>query len=74
MELNSVTQQEVVDEISPGKKEITASAEQQPYNGIRDMLKAWETVALYVEMPHHNKAVAMCATILFNSNSISHFS
>ncbi|GBO12404.1 hypothetical protein AVEN_154258-1 [Araneus ventricosus] len=40
---------------------------------VREMLKAWETVASYVEKPHPNKAVAKRATNLFYDNAVSHF-
>lgn len=36
------------------------------------MVKAWETIASYVEKHHLNKAVAMSAT-LFSDNAVSHF-
>ena len=73
MELYSVSQQEVVEKISSGEEEVTASAEQQPSSAIREMLKAWETVSSYIEKYHPNKAVAMRTTNLFNNNAVSHF-
>ncbi|PNF19234.1 hypothetical protein B7P43_G08212 [Cryptotermes secundus] len=39
----------------------------------REMVKAWETVASYIEKHRPNKAVAMRTTNLFNDNAVSHF-
>ncbi|PNF40924.1 hypothetical protein B7P43_G14973 [Cryptotermes secundus] len=72
MELHCVTQQEVVEEsLSEEGEEVTAK--QQSSAAIREMLKAWETVASYIEKHHPNKAVAVCTTNLFNDNAVSHF-
>ncbi|PNF37254.1 hypothetical protein B7P43_G00393 [Cryptotermes secundus] len=48
---------------------------QQSLGAIREMLKAWETVASYIEKHHPNtrKAVAMRTTNLFNNNAVLHF-
>ena len=72
LELHCVSQQEVVEEsLSEEEEEVTAK--QQSSGAIREMLKAWETVASYIEKHHPNKAVAMRATNLFNDNAVSHF-
>ena len=57
--------------MSEEEEEVTAK--QQSSGAIREMLKAWETVASYIEKHHPNKAVAMRATNLFNDNAVSHF-
>ncbi|GBL85930.1 PHD finger protein 3 [Araneus ventricosus] len=53
MELHFVSQQEVMEE-SLSEEE---TAKQQSSSAIREMLKAWETVASYIEKHHPNKAV-----------------
>ncbi|PNF13919.1 hypothetical protein B7P43_G09861 [Cryptotermes secundus] len=55
--------QEVVEEVT---------AKQQSSGAIREMMKAWETVASYNEKHHLNKAVAVRAANLFNGNAVSH--
>ncbi|PNF21866.1 hypothetical protein B7P43_G05279 [Cryptotermes secundus] len=70
MELHCVSQKEVVEE-SLSEEEVTAK--QQSSGAIREMLKAWETVASYIEKHRPNRAVAMRATNLFNDNAVSHF-
>ncbi|PNF34655.1 hypothetical protein B7P43_G05710 [Cryptotermes secundus] len=52
------------------KEEEEVTAKQQSSGAKREMLKAWETVASYIEKHHPNKAVAMRATNLFNDNSV----
>ncbi|GBO19960.1 hypothetical protein AVEN_45192-1 [Araneus ventricosus] len=69
MELHCVSQQEVMEE-SLSEKEVTAK--QQSSSAIREILKAWETVASYIEKHHPNKTVAMRATNLFYDNVVSH--
>ena len=49
------------------------AAKQQSSNEIREMLKAWETVASYIEKYHPNIEVAMRAKNLINDNAVSHF-
>ncbi|PNF13646.1 hypothetical protein B7P43_G17283 [Cryptotermes secundus] len=71
LELDCVSQQEVVEESLSEEEEVTAT--QESSGSIREMLKAWETVALYIEKHHPNKAVAMRTTNLFNDNAVSHF-
>ncbi|PNF38634.1 hypothetical protein B7P43_G02310 [Cryptotermes secundus] len=72
MELHCVSQQEVLEEsLSEEEKEVTAK--QQSSGAIREMLKAWETFASYIEKHHPNKAVAMLATNLFNDKAVSNF-
>ena len=56
---------------SLSEEEVTAR--QHSPGAVREMLKAWETVASYIEKHHPNKAVAMRATNLFNYNPVSHF-
>ncbi|PNF34534.1 hypothetical protein B7P43_G10746 [Cryptotermes secundus] len=73
MELHCVSQQEVVEESLSEEEEEEVTAKQQSSGAIREMLKAWETVASYIEKHHPNKAVDMCATNLFNDNAVSHF-
>lgn len=68
IELHSVSLQEDVEEISSEEEEITASEKQQPSSEIREMLKAWKTVASFVE-----KQAAMRSKHLFNDNAVSHF-
>ncbi|GBL83420.1 hypothetical protein AVEN_110718-1 [Araneus ventricosus] len=60
MELHCVSQQEVVKDSLPEEEEIIAK--QQSSSAIREMLKAWEAVASYIEKHHPKKAVAMRAT------------
>ncbi|PNF23493.1 hypothetical protein B7P43_G06622 [Cryptotermes secundus] len=72
LELYCVSQQEVVEEsLSEEEEEVTAK--KQSSGTIREMLKAWETVASYIEKHHPNKAVAMRATDLFNDNAVFHY-
>ena len=71
MELQSISHQEDVDERLSVDEED--AAKQQSSNEIREMLKAWETVASYIEKYHPNMEVAMRATNLFNDNAVSHF-
>ncbi|XP_043259296.1 tigger transposable element-derived protein 1-like [Colletes gigas] len=66
MELHCASQQEGVEE-----EEVTSK--QQSSGEIREMLKAWESVASYIEKHHPNKTVAMRATNIFNDNAVSHF-
>ncbi|GBN93842.1 hypothetical protein AVEN_217304-1 [Araneus ventricosus] len=52
MELHCVSQQEVMEESLP-EEEVTE--QQQSSNAIKEMLKAWETVASYIEKHQPNK-------------------
>uniref|UniRef100_T1HWD4 DDE-1 domain-containing protein n=1 Tax=Rhodnius prolixus TaxID=13249 RepID=T1HWD4_RHOPR len=72
VELQHISQQELVEENLLDKEE-KISEEQQSSSAIREMLKAWETVATHVENYHPNKAVAMRSINLFNDNAVSHF-
>ncbi|PNF25372.1 hypothetical protein B7P43_G10915 [Cryptotermes secundus] len=45
-------------------EEEEVTAKQQSSSAIREMLKAWETVASYIEKHHPNKAVAMPAKFI----------
>ncbi|GBN32809.1 hypothetical protein AVEN_175137-1 [Araneus ventricosus] len=49
------------------------NSKQQSSRSIREMLKAWETVASCIEKHHPNKAVAVRASNLFYDNAVSHF-
>ncbi|GBM83037.1 hypothetical protein AVEN_238786-1 [Araneus ventricosus] len=71
MDLQCVSQQEAVKESLLEKEEVIVM--QQSSSAIREMLKAWKTVASYIEKHHPNKAVAMRATNLFNDYDASHF-
>ncbi|GBN21644.1 hypothetical protein AVEN_130676-1 [Araneus ventricosus] len=75
MELHRVSQQEVIrsyhSKSLSEQEEVTAK--QQSSWAIGEMLKAWGTVAPYIEKHHPNKAVAMRATNLFGDNAVSHF-
>ncbi|GBN31843.1 hypothetical protein AVEN_199288-1 [Araneus ventricosus] len=66
MELHCVSQQEVLKESLSEEEEITAK--QHSSNAIREMLKAWETVAWCIEKHHPKKTVAMHSTNLFYDN------
>ncbi|GBM10278.1 hypothetical protein AVEN_49998-1 [Araneus ventricosus] len=70
VELQCVSQQEAV-EVSLSEEEVIVK--QQSSSAIREMLKAWETAAWYIEKHQPNKAVAMRATDLFNDNAVSQF-
>lgn len=71
-ELCCVSQQEDVEEsLSVDEEEV--ATKQQSSGEIIEMLKAWETVASYIEKHHPNKEVAVLATNLFNENAVSHF-
>ncbi|GBL90307.1 hypothetical protein AVEN_130399-1 [Araneus ventricosus] len=61
-ELHYVSQQELVEE-SLSEEEVTAKQKQSSC-AIREILKAWETVAWYIEKHQPNKAVYMSATNL----------
>ncbi|CAL7938614.1 unnamed protein product [Xylocopa violacea] len=54
-------------------EQTSETANQQSSGGIKEMLRAWETVASYVEKHHPNKTVTMRAVNLFNDNVVSHF-
>ncbi|GBM44903.1 hypothetical protein AVEN_132346-1 [Araneus ventricosus] len=71
MELHCVSEQEVMEESSSEEWEVTSK--KQSSSTIREMLKAWETVASYIKKHHPNKAVAMRATNLFYDNAVSNF-
>ncbi|PNF33870.1 hypothetical protein B7P43_G07233 [Cryptotermes secundus] len=76
LELYCVSQQEVVEDSlseEEEEEEEEVTAKQQSSGAIKEMLKAWEIVASYIEKHHPNKAVAMRATNLFNDNAVSHF-
>ncbi|PNF35334.1 hypothetical protein B7P43_G02588 [Cryptotermes secundus] len=73
MELHCVSQQEVVEESFSEEEEEEVTAKQQSSGAIREMLKAWETVATYIEKHQPNNAVAMHATNFFDDNAVSHF-
>lgn len=47
--------------------------EQQPSSAIKEMLKAWESVASYVKRHHPNQTEAARATKIFNDIAVSHF-
>ncbi|GBO12002.1 PHD finger-like domain-containing protein 5A [Araneus ventricosus] len=66
MELHCVSQQESMEESLSEK----VTAKQQSSTAIREMLKAWETVASVIEKHHPNKTVVMHATNLFNDNTV----
>ncbi|GBM33414.1 hypothetical protein AVEN_31416-1 [Araneus ventricosus] len=69
MEMYCVSQQKVTEEsLSEEEEEVTAK--QQTSGAISEMLKAWKTVALYIENHHPNKAVAMRATNSFYYNTV----
>lgn len=69
VELHCVSQQEVLEDSL--SEEV---AEKQQSSGeIREMLKAWESVASYIEKHHPNNEVAIRAANLFNDNAVSHF-
>lgn len=70
MHLQCDLQQEDVEENLSGE-EVTE--EQQPSSAIREMLKAWESVASYIKKHHPNQTVSKRATDLFNDNAVSHF-
>jgi hypothetical protein len=44
-----------------------------PFGEIKEMLKSWETVALYIEKHHPDKTVAMRAINLFSDNAVLPF-
>jgi len=46
--------------------------EQQPSSGIREMLKAWESVEAYLQKYHPNKLETIRSTDLLN-DTVSHF-
>ncbi|GBL75579.1 hypothetical protein AVEN_154911-1 [Araneus ventricosus] len=71
MKLHCVSQQELLEESLSEEDAVTAK--QQSSGAKREMLKAWETVASYVEKHHPNKEVAMRATNLFYDNAVLHF-
>ncbi|GBN32682.1 hypothetical protein AVEN_55928-1 [Araneus ventricosus] len=66
MELHCVSRQEIVEE-----EEVIAK--QQSSSVRREMLKAWETVAPYIEKHNPNKAVVKRSTNLFYDNAVSDF-
>lgn len=64
MELHCVSQQEVLEESLSEEEEV--KEKQQSSGEIREMLKAWETVASYIEKHHPNKEVAFEASAKTN--------
>ncbi|GBL95490.1 hypothetical protein AVEN_54099-1 [Araneus ventricosus] len=71
MELNCVSQQEVMEESFSEEEEVTAK--QRSSSAIREMLEVWETIASYIEKHHTNKVVAMRTTNLFHDNAVPQF-
>ncbi|GBN28062.1 hypothetical protein AVEN_217866-1 [Araneus ventricosus] len=63
IELHCVPQQEVVEESLSEEEGITSK--QQSSVAISERLKAWETVALYIEKHYPNKIVNFRATNIF---------
>ncbi|GBM59855.1 hypothetical protein AVEN_96271-1 [Araneus ventricosus] len=63
MKLHYVSQQDVMEERLSEKEEVTAK--QQSSSSIREMLKAWETVASCIEKHHLNRAVAIRVALIF---------
>ncbi|GBO17898.1 hypothetical protein AVEN_12175-1 [Araneus ventricosus] len=70
MNLHCVSQQGVEESLLEEEK---VTAKQQFSGEIKEMLKAWGTVASCIKKHHPNKAVAVCATNLFNDNAVTHF-
>lgn len=68
--LHRVLQQEIIEDCLSVEEE---EGKEQSSDEIRKMLRAWETVASYIEKHHPNKAMAMRATNLFNDSAMSHF-
>ncbi|GBM84533.1 hypothetical protein AVEN_27407-1 [Araneus ventricosus] len=60
MELQCVSQKEVVEESLSLKEEVKAKP--QSSEAIREMLRAWKTVASYIEKHHFNKAAVKHTT------------
>ncbi|GBM59556.1 hypothetical protein AVEN_268737-1 [Araneus ventricosus] len=58
MEFRCVSQQPVVEESLSEEEEVTAK--QQSSNAVREMKKAWETLASFIGKNYPNKAVALC--------------
>ncbi|GBM08269.1 Tigger transposable element-derived protein 1 [Araneus ventricosus] len=73
LELHRVSQQEVEEGSLSEEEDEAITEKQQSSTEIREMLKAWETVASYIEKHHPNKAEAMRATNLFDEHAVSHF-
>lgn len=71
MELHRVSQQEMMESLSDKEDEVTTK--QQSSSAIREMLKAWESVASFIENHHPNEAVATRAINFFNDNAVSPF-
>ncbi|GBL99221.1 hypothetical protein AVEN_140683-1 [Araneus ventricosus] len=71
MELHCVSQQGVMEESLSEEEEVIAK--RQSSGAIREMLKAWETVASYIEKHRPHIVVAMRARNLYHDNAVSQF-
>jgi hypothetical protein len=69
-ELHRVSQKETERSFS-GMEEVTA--EPTPSGEIKETLKSWETIALYIEKHHLEKTVTMRAINLFSNNAVLQF-